>query len=386
MRKLISLALLAQMSATIPAMAQEGFVLQDKPSAQCSIYLCDSINGPTYAPDGSIVRPIGWEKWVFIGSPLTPDELNGGKATFREFHSVYIEPSAFDHYRAFGEFPNGTQIVKARTLIYRPSDGDMCLDFNEETGACLAVSGWGYFNGDYSGFELTVKDTTRFDDPGGWVYMNFGEERPWAPTAEPFNSASCNSCHEANGGDDFVFTQFYPVLRDNDPKLKRGVVPAATEAKEEEEALIRQLPTVLSPVPVNEEELFAYLQNGEYKSFETQETEAHPSAGPHLDYGHPVKVFFSDAVAKSLSGGYDVHPKGSALVKELYKENSDELTGWAVAVKTEEDSDNGKGWFWVEYMSTEDPSMKPVEAGNGVGLCSGCHRGGNDFVLSHLPE
>lgn len=119
---------------------------------------------------------------------------------------------------------------------------------------------------------------------------------------------------------------------------------------------------------------------------ELQETEAHPSAGPHLDYGHPVKVFFSDAVAESLSGGYDVHPKGSALVKELYKENSDELTGWAVAVKTEEDSDNGKGWFWVEYMSTEDPSMKPVEAGNGVGLCSGCHRGGNDFVLSHLPE
>ncbi|MGB7287850.1 MAG: hypothetical protein WBC71_13040, partial [Salaquimonas sp.] len=55
------------------AFSQEGFVLQDKPSAQCSIYLCDSINGPTYLEDGSIVRPIGWETWVFIGSPLTPD-------------------------------------------------------------------------------------------------------------------------------------------------------------------------------------------------------------------------------------------------------------------------------------------------------------------------
>lgn len=385
MRKALIGALTLSCLGTPPAVSQEGFVLQETPSAQCSIYLCETINGPSYAPDGSILRPIGWEKWVFIGSPLTPDELNGGKATFREFHSVYIEPSAFDHYRAFGEFPNGTQIVKARTLIYRPEDGDMCLDFNEDTGACLAVSGWGYFNGDYSGFELTVKDTTRFDDPGGWVYMNFGEERPWAPTAEPFDAAACNACHEANGGDDFVFTQFYPVLRDNDPKLKQGVKPATTHT-EEKDASLRQLPPSPSPVPVDEEALFAYLQNREYQSFETQDAEGHPSAGPHLDYGDQVKVFFSDTIAQSLRGGYDAHPQGAALVKELYKADTDELAGWAVAVKTEADSDNGEGWFWVEYMSTQDPTQKPVAAGNGVGLCTSCHQGGNDFVLSQLPD
>lgn len=385
MRKAIGIAGVTLLGAAAPALAQEGFIIQDKPSAQCSIHLCDSINGPSYAEDGSIIRPIGWETWVFVGSPLTPDELNGGKATFREFHSVYIEPTAFEHYRKTGEFANGTQMVKARTLLY---EGEDCLDTNEDIGACLAVSGWGYFNGEYSGFELTVKDTTRFDDPGGWVYLNYGEERPWAPTANPFEASSCNSCHEANGDDDFVFTQFYPVLRDNDPKLKKGAaaMPAAG-TKEEEEATLRQLPAVLSPVPVNDDELFAYLQAGEYKSFETQDAGTHPSAGPHLDYGHPVKVFFSDDVAKSLEGGYDAHPKGSALVKEIYKEDSDELTGWAVAVKTEEKSGNkGEGWFWVEYTSTEDASQKPVDAGNGVGLCAGCHRGGSDFVLSSLPE
>lgn len=386
MRRAILGTLFVPLISTTAAFAQEGFVLQEKPSAQCSIHLCNSINGPSYAEDGSIIRPIGWESWVFIGSPLTPDELNGGKATFREFHSVYIEPSAFEHYRKTGEFPNGTQIVKVRNLLY---EGDDCLETNAETGACLAVSGWGYFNGEYSGFELTVKDTTRFDDPGGWVYLNFGEERPWAPTSTPFEASSCNSCHDANAADDFVFTQFYPVLRDNDPKLKRGAaMPAKMEGKmEEEEASIRRMPSVLSPVPVNEEELFAYLQRGEYKAFENQESEAHPSAGPHLDYGHPVKAYFSDALAASMKGDYDEHPKGAAAVKEIFKEDgSGDLVGWAVAVKTEEESDKGNGWFWVEYTSTEDMSQKPVAAGNGVGLCAGCHRGGSDFVLSHLPE
>ncbi len=383
-RTLLSLAVLPFTVGT-SAIAQEGFIIQDKPSAQCSIHLCDSINGPTYAEDGSIVRPIGWESWVFIGSPLTPDALNGGKATFREFHSVYIEPSAFEHYRKTGEFPNGTQMVKVRNLLYQ---GDDCLDNDEETGACLAVSGWGYFNGEYSGFELTVKDTTRFDDPGGWVYLNFGEERPWMPTAEPFAATSCNSCHEANGADDFVFTQFYPVLRDNDPKLKqRAMTPAKADGEDDASVDVpSQLPSVLSPVPVDEAELFEYLQKGEYKAFATADAEAHPSAGPHLEYGDPVKVFFSDEVAQSLEEGYDLHPKGSALVKELYAPDGEQLVGWAVAVKTDEDSDKGKGWFWVEYMSTEDASQKPVPAGNGVGLCAGCHAGGNDFVLSHLPE
>ena len=365
------------------ASAQEGFVLQDKPSAQCSQYMCDSINGPSYTKDGAIIRPIGWEKWVFIGSPLTPDELNNGKAPFREFHNVYIEPSAFDHYRNTGEFPNGTQIVKVRTLLY---EGKSCSERNKKNGACRAVSGWGYFNGEYSGFELAVKDKTRFKDPGGWVYLKFGEERPWDQTAKPFEAASCNACHAASAADDYVFTQFYPVLRDNDPKrkIRTGVEPK--KMKRTEVVPMRQLSAVKSPVPIDEAKLFKYLQKGEYKKFATKETKKHPTAGPHLEAGDLVRVYFSDAVAKSLKGDYDTHPKGSALIKELFSKDGKKLVGWAVSVKTDEKSDNGKGWFWVEYTSTTDMSKKPVSAGNGVGLCVGCHLPGKDFVLSSLPE
>lgn len=162
------------------------------------------INGPTYNEDGSVVRPTDWETWVFVGSPLTPNALNGGKAPFQEFHSVYIEPSAFAHFKETGEFANGTQLAKVRTHVYA---GDDCGDVSEENGSCQAVSGRGYFNGEYTGFELTVKDTDRFDDPGGWVYLKFGEKPgEWADSSNPFPPAACNACHEGAAANDFVFT------------------------------------------------------------------------------------------------------------------------------------------------------------------------------------
>lgn len=61
--------------------------------------------------------------------------------------------------------------------------------------------------------------------------------------------------------------------------------------------------------------------------------------------------------------------------------------GWAVSVKTDADSDNGKGWFWVEYISAEQPYKVMGEPGKGQALCVGCHAtGGHDYVLSHIPD
>ncbi|MGY8996414.1 MAG: cytochrome P460 family protein, partial [Alphaproteobacteria bacterium] len=56
-------------------------------------------------------------------------------------------------------------------------------------------------------------------EPGGWVYFSFGHHAPpYAQTATAFPAESCNACHESAAADDFVFTQFYPVLRAADPK------------------------------------------------------------------------------------------------------------------------------------------------------------------------
>ncbi len=169
----------------------------------------DAIAEATFNSDGSVNVPTDYRRWVFIGSPLTPNALNDGEAPFPEFHNVYVEPSAFDHFAKTGEWANGTQIAKELVMI---REGDNCT---EEDGACFEASGNGYFQGEFVGLELTVKDTDRFsDEPGGWVYYSFGHDgEPYAQTAQAFPAESCNSCHEANADTDFVFTQFYPVLR-----------------------------------------------------------------------------------------------------------------------------------------------------------------------------
>ena len=166
-----------------------------------------TINEASFNSDGSVNQPINWRRWVFVGSPLTPNALNGGKAAFPEFHNVYVEPSAFDVYEATGEWPEGTQIAKELTSIFDNN--------NDETGASMEVSGRGFQQGEFQGLELTVKDSSRFPDmAGGWAYFSFGHKpQPYEKTAMAFPEAACNACHEANAQDDFVFTQFYPVLR-----------------------------------------------------------------------------------------------------------------------------------------------------------------------------
>jgi hypothetical protein len=68
-------------------------------------------------------------------------------------------------------------------------------------------------------------------------------------------------------------------------------------------------------------------------------------------------------------------------VKELYGNGTTTVTGWAVAVKTGVRSDDGAGWYWYEVLSTR-AGASPVADGNGVSLCTGCHAGGKDYVLT----
>ena len=64
----------AQSAATAPA--------STPPVSQC------------YPPQytwGELILPMNYRKWIFVGSPLTPNALNDGKANFPEYHNVYIE-------------------------------------------------------------------------------------------------------------------------------------------------------------------------------------------------------------------------------------------------------------------------------------------------------
>ena len=147
---------------------------------------------------GELLQPAGYRKWIQVGTPLTPNDMNDGSAAFPEFHSVYVDPESFEHYEKTGRFRNGTVVVKELLSV----------------GAKRASSGKGYFMGEFTGLEVAIKDAERFpDEPGHWAYFSFGHEYPLAPTASSQPVASCSACHGGLADDDYVFTQYYPVLR-----------------------------------------------------------------------------------------------------------------------------------------------------------------------------
>ncbi len=42
----------------------------------------DTTAGIEFTPEGKLKKPVGYRKWVYVGTPLTPNELNGGEAPF----------------------------------------------------------------------------------------------------------------------------------------------------------------------------------------------------------------------------------------------------------------------------------------------------------------
>jgi hypothetical protein len=164
--------------------------------------------------DGNLLRPTGYREWVFVGTPLTPNDMNGGQAPFPEFHAVYIDPLSWAHYKKTGKFRDGTVLVKELISV----------------GDRQATSGKGYFMGEYLGLEAAVKSKKQFpNEPGNWAYHSF--TTPGSPMAseenrksmhegaalkdkaKAFPTAVCASCHQASASEDMVFSQYYPVLR-----------------------------------------------------------------------------------------------------------------------------------------------------------------------------
>jgi hypothetical protein len=147
---------------------------------------------------GKLIRPTGWREWVFVGSPTTPNSLNGGAAPFPEFHSVYIDPQSWAHYKKTGKFREGTMFAKELSLV----------------GDTAATSGVGFFNGKMQGFEIAHKDSKRYSsESGGWAYYSYGHhDEPYDDAAVAMPTAACAACHTASAAEDMVFTQYYPIL------------------------------------------------------------------------------------------------------------------------------------------------------------------------------
>ena len=105
----------------------------------------------------------------------------------------------YKYYKKTGKWREGTILIKELVSV----------------GSKAAVSGNGYFMGDFIGLEATIKSKKHFpDEPGNWSYFSFTNptEGTLAATGKPFKTNQCNACHDTSAADDFVFTQYYPVL------------------------------------------------------------------------------------------------------------------------------------------------------------------------------
>lgn len=158
---------------------------------------------PEYTASGDLILPKNFAEWIYVGSPLTPHGLNGGKAGFPEYHNVYIEPGSYEIYKKTNVFPEGTILFKELQLV---------KDATFPDGSRTESSGRGFFPGALNGADVAVKDSKRYPETKGWGFYNFNHSEPKAATAKKLPKDQCAFCHEASAKKDMVWTQFYPRL------------------------------------------------------------------------------------------------------------------------------------------------------------------------------
>lgn len=169
----------------------------------------DAVKFINFDQHGQLLRPTGYREWIYIGTPLTPNDMNDGKAAFPEFHNVYIDPLSWAFWKRSGEFKDETVIVKELVSV----------------SGKQAASGNGYFQGEYIGLEAMVKSRQQFPDaPGHWGFFRFTIENSDQLHAKAAAQAenNCSSCHQHNAAKDLVFIQYYPVLRAAEARGQAG--------------------------------------------------------------------------------------------------------------------------------------------------------------------
>ena len=150
---------------------------------------------PQYDSTGALLQPKNFEHWTFVGPNIGMSYDTDHPQGPGEFHNIYPQPEAVDAYKATGKFPDNTMFL---LVVYQPAQK-------------VSINKAGYFEGEYTGLAVSVKDRSRFKD--GWAYFSFGESGNLAETAKAMPSAMCFACHDQHADDDHVFVQFHPILR-----------------------------------------------------------------------------------------------------------------------------------------------------------------------------
>jgi Cytochrome P460 len=180
-------------------------------TATVAVLLAQSSDTPQFTGKDELVVPNDYREWIYLSSGLGMTygpiaDANGNSSPM--FDNVFVAPSAYRAFVATGKWPEKTMFVlEARSSNSKGS-----------------INNAGHYQTDRMGFEIEVKDTARF--PGnGWAFF-----QPQGKTAKMIpRTASCYTCHPANGAVDNTFVQFYPTLLPI--AREKGTLKASNEAR-----------------------------------------------------------------------------------------------------------------------------------------------------------
>ena len=160
---------------------------------------------PRYDADSRLLVPEGFTRWILAGSSLGLS-YSEGETGHEMYHFTLIEPTAYEHFRATGEFREGTMLA---LLLHDIGSGATPARHGRYAARAMAL-------------EMAVKDSAR--NEGAWAYYNFTGAAGLAASARAMPQRSCQACHDEHAAHDNVFLQFYPLLVDAAPA---GVLPAS---------------------------------------------------------------------------------------------------------------------------------------------------------------
>jgi hypothetical protein len=125
------------------------------------------------------------------------------------------------------------------------------------------------------------------------------------------------------------------------------------------------------------EALEAWLAGGAYKQWAV-ESQVHASTGPH---GGNVRTYVNAIALASLAAGNAEHPQDAATVKELYGNSVDTID--RLRRRAQDGADRARAAR--PGTGTSGSTVPSTPSGLDVGLCTGCHGGGADYILTPYP-
>lgn len=147
---------------------------------------------PQFTPEGKLVRPEGYRKWVYLSSGYGMSYSQSPNG-MQMFTNVFVAPAAYDYFAANGKWPDKTMFV---------------LEEYASTSRG-SINKHGSYQTDFMGLDVEVKDEARFPDK--WAYFNFSVAAKTATAFAPGKN-DCWKCHEQSAAVEHSFVQFYPEL------------------------------------------------------------------------------------------------------------------------------------------------------------------------------